>query len=202
MQQTTNVMDNSGQFTVSTIFKPLSRSDWLAMDSGTVNSNPNSGSATPTDTNAPTLDPAAVPSPHTTHTHSILKSTTQALNKWKRMWDEDMALQYPPTATSSRRFGFCRDAVHFYWMAHAMLRANRMNDWRMPPDVRLMHIMTLLRQVRAYVQTDSAQRGEWLGSVGDIDEGFGVQDLTLDMKQIFRPIDEQYRRSPNWEWSQ
>jgi hypothetical protein len=51
-------------------------------------------------------------------------------------------------------------------------------------------MMALLKQVRTYVQTDSAQRGEWMGSVNDIDDDYGVRDLTLDMKMLFRPIDD------------
>jgi hypothetical protein len=36
--------------------------------------------------------------------------------------------------------------------------------------------------------TDGAARGEELGSVGDIDDGYGATDLTLDMAQLFKPL--------------
>lgn len=65
-----------------------------------------------------------------------------------------------------------------------------MNDWRLAPDSRFVHVMTLLKAVRSHVQTDAAHRGEWLGSVGDIHEDFDSQNLTLDMKSFFRPIGE------------
>ncbi|KKZ66646.1 hypothetical protein EMCG_00209 [[Emmonsia] crescens] len=168
-------------FTASNIYNPLSRSDCASMDGTVVKSNPSSGHVTPTDGN------------HNPHTNIIFKSTTQALKKWKRVWDEDMALQYPPTptstgtSTSSRRFGFCRDAVPYYWLAQALLCPSQRDDWKLAPDARLIHIMSMLRKVRGYAQTDAAQRGEDLGSISDIDDGYAIEeDLTLDMKLLFR----------------
>ncbi|KAK2791393.1 hypothetical protein FQN51_002219 [Onygenales sp. PD_10] len=134
------------------------------------------------------LDIASCSSPHP---DVILDSTVQALEKWKHLWDEDMALQYPP-ATCSRRFGFCRDAVPYYWLAQALLRSNRLDAWKLAPDARLMHIMRMLKDVRVYAQTDAAKRGEGLGSISDIHDSYAVEDLTLDMKLIFRPIHQQY----------
>ncbi|PGG99747.1 hypothetical protein AJ79_08436 [Helicocarpus griseus UAMH5409] len=178
-------------FTASTIYNPLSRSECASLDATIVNSNPNYGYSTPTDGGL--LDVASVSSSlQNLHTGTIYKSTIQALKKWKRVWDQDMALQYPPTPTLSRRFGFCRDAVPYYWLAHAMLCSNRLNDWKLTPDARLMHVMTMLRKVRAYAQTDAAQRGEGFGSISDIDDSYAVEDLTLDMRLIFRPIKQHF----------
>ncbi|PGH03952.1 hypothetical protein GX51_03789 [Blastomyces parvus] len=174
----------SGGFSASDIYNPFSCSDRASMDGIVVKSSPSSGHATPThDSHSNGLS---------SHTNIIYKSTTQALKKWKRVWDEDMSIQYPPTPTSTRRFGFCRDAIPYYWLAQALLCPSRQNDWKLTPDARLIHIMTMLQKVRGYAQTDAAQRGEGLGSISDIDDGYAIQDLTLDMKLLFRPIRQQF----------
>ncbi|KAI9876737.1 MAG: hypothetical protein M1830_005836 [Pleopsidium flavum] len=161
---------------------PISQNDWVAAEGGSgPTSNSNSGQATPNHS-------SGMQSPGT---HQLLKATTDALQKWKRTWDEDMTSQYPPSAATYRRFGFCRDGVHFYWLARAFLRNNRAIDWQAPPDSRFVQVMNLLKKVRTWVASDNAQRGEEIGSVGDIDESYGVEDLTLDMKLLFKPIDQQ-----------
>jgi hypothetical protein len=124
-------------------------------------------------------------------THQLLKATNNALDKWKKAWDEDMAIQYPPSSTSYRRFGFCRDGVHFYWLAKHLLKNHRGRDWQMAPDQRFTHVMHLLKSVKSWVVSDSAKRGEELGSVSDIDKDYGVTDLTLDMAQLFKPMNKQ-----------
>lgn len=113
----------------------------------------------------------------------------QALDKWKRTWDEDMATQYPPNSNNYRRFGFCRDAIHFYYLAKYLMKTGI--DYRVPADKRFTHVIYLLKQVRTWVVSDSKKRGEELGSVGDIDQSYGVTDLTLDMSQFFKPINRQ-----------
>ncbi|CZT03779.1 hypothetical protein WAI453_009041 [Rhynchosporium graminicola] len=120
-----------------------------------------------------------------------IKNLNMAFDKWKKTWDEDMATQYPPSSTNYRRFGFCRDAVHFYWLAKYLLQSGRSLDSQMAPDQRFGQVMTLLKSVKNWVQTDSAKRGEELGSVNDIDKDYGVLDLTLDMAQLFKPINQQ-----------
>lgn len=161
---------------------PIAQNDWITTEGGSgPASNSNSGQATPTNI-------SGMQSPGT---HQLLKATTDALQKWKRTWDEDMTLQYPPSASAYRRFGFCRDGVHFYWLARAFLRNHRAADWQAPPDSRFVQVMNLLKKVRTWVASDNAQRGEEIGSVGDIDESYGVEDLTLDMKLLFKPINQQ-----------
>ena len=161
---------------------PIAQNDWVTTDGGSGSaSNSNSGQATPT----------SISGMQSPGTHQLLKATTDALQKWKRIWDEDMTLQYPPSASTYRRFGFCRDGVHFYWLARAFLRNNRAVDWQTPPDSRFVQVMSLLKKVRTWVASDNAQRGEEIGSFGDIDESYGVEDLTLDMKLLFKPINQQ-----------
>ncbi|KAH6716773.1 fungal-specific transcription factor domain-containing protein [Leptodontidium sp. MPI-SDFR-AT-0119] len=122
---------------------------------------------------------------------SSIKAINNAFDKWKKAWDEDMTAQYPPSSSNYRRFGFCRDAVHFYWLAKYLLQSGRSLDSQMAPDQRFGQVMNLLKSVKTWVQTDSAKRGEELGSVNDIDKDYGVLDLTLDMAQLFKPINQQ-----------
>ncbi|MCJ1378331.1 hypothetical protein MMC17_001428 [Xylographa soralifera] len=149
---------------------PISQYDWVAMgNSSAMTSKSNSGQVTPTE-NSGAQSPG---------THQMLKSVTTALTKWKKIWDEDMPLQYPP---DTKRIGFCRDGIHFYWLAYIFLHKSRAADWQSPPDSRFLQVMALLKQAKSYVTSEET------GSVGDIDETYGVEDLTLDMKLLFIPL--------------
>jgi hypothetical protein len=160
------------------ISTPVSQHDWVKgidpTGSGPQSAN-TSGRGTP-------VDPAA---------GQPLKAINNAFDKWKKAWDEDMAAQYPPSSSHYHRFGFCRDAVHFYWLAKYLMKQNRPIEWQMAPDQRFSQVMNLLRSVRTWVVSDSSKRGEELGSVSDIDKDFGLTDLTLDMTQLFKPINKQ-----------
>jgi len=126
-----------------------------------------------------------------------VQSITNALIKWKNMWDRDLQLQYPPSqdpATTPRRLGFCRDGVHFYWLARAFLQTNRLSDWQLPADIRFKQVMSGLRQVRDVGKSDAARRGEEPGSVSDIDHTYNMEALELDMKKLFRPIEDVVER--------
>lgn len=112
-----------------------------------------------------------------------------ALDKWKRTWDADMRNQYPNAPNSYRRFGFCRDGIHFYYLGKYLMKTGM--DFRVAPDQRFTHVIHLLKSVKTWVVSDSAKREEELGSVGDIDQSYGVSDLTLDMAQFFKPINRQ-----------
>ena len=109
------------------------------------------------------------------------------------MWDEDMQLQYPPTGNAdfvARRVGFCRDGVHFYWLARAFLQPNRVRDWRLPADTRFRQVISGLGQVREWSKTEGARRGEEPGSICDIDIQYGTEPLELSMAKLFRPLGE------------
>jgi hypothetical protein len=125
----------------------------------------------------------------------------EVLTKWKRTWDEDVAIQYPqsnPPADASvavaaqtltmQRFGFGRDAVPFYWLARAFLKNTTSLDAHLLPDQRLVTVLKLLKRVKQWVAMDNIRRGEPTGSVNDIDDGYGIDQLTLDMKLFFAPI--------------
>lgn len=125
---------------------------------------------------------------HSSASHQLLRAINIALQKWKKSWDEDMALQYPPSSTHRKRLGFCRDGIHFYWLARLWLRSSRATDWDAAPDQRFLQSMNELKRVRHWVASDNATRGEEIGSVAEIAENYGIEDLTLDMKLLFAPI--------------
>ena len=162
---------------------PVSQYDWIAMNNASARtSKSNSGQATPTDNSG-----AQSPS-----THQLLKATTMALTKWKKVWDDDLNTQYPPGST---RTGFCRDGIHFYWLAQIFLRQNRSSDWRAPPDSRFLQVLALLKQAKTFVPRPNTTQYEETGLVGDIDDQYGVADLTLDMKLLFTPLAPDYHPS-------
>ena len=118
---------------------------------------------------------------------NMLKTLHMAMSKWKVNWDTDIAIQYPPNAMD-RRFGFSRDGIHFYYLGQSFMRSNKPSDWNAPPDVRFMQVMTLLKKIKGFVVNDNYQGGQGTGSVGDIDDTYGIGDLTLDMKLLFRKM--------------
>lgn len=116
-----------------------------------------------------------------------LRSTVGALNLWKTCWDKDLAIQF---THRQRRRGFCRDGIHFYFLAQAFLRQSRPEDWATSADVRCRHVFHLLKQIRPYVASDSAQKGIEIGSMTEIADDYAIADLTLNMRNLFTPLDE------------
>ncbi|EMC93507.1 hypothetical protein BAUCODRAFT_125366 [Baudoinia panamericana UAMH 10762] len=166
---------------------PLSQNDWLDMHggrSGNVSSS-NSGHVTPTD--GMNMQLVAVQQERT--------RLGKALDKWKRAWDQDMDLQYPPGQLRQRRFGFSRDGVHFFYLGRSFYQSQRPSDWTTPPDKRFQQTMALLKRIKGFVLGDNEHKGHDIGSVGDIDDQYGLDDLTLDMKLLFKPYNSQTDRS-------
>ncbi|KAJ5051982.1 uncharacterized protein L3040_001743 [Drepanopeziza brunnea f. sp. 'multigermtubi'] len=152
--------------------------DWRRGDisSSGAHSTNTSGRATPTDSAGQSAQ--------------AIKSLNVAFDKWKKTWDDDIAIQYPPSSSNYRRFGFCRDAIHFYWLGKYLMQNVRGLDCGTAPDQRFSEMMQLLKSVKTWVQADTSKRGEELGSVNDIHKDYGVTDLTLDMAQLFKPINQ------------
>lgn len=127
-----------------------------------------------------------------TDVHNQQKSIGTALAKWKRCWDEDMMLQYPPSKDvdgAPRRVGFCRDGVQFYWLAKAFLQPTRAHDWKLPADRRFQLVLRGLNLAREWSMSDGARRGEEPGSVALIDNDYLTsEDLELDMRKFLKPI--------------
>ncbi|OCT51066.1 C2H2 transcription factor [Cladophialophora carrionii] len=126
-------------------------------------------------------------------TNNMEKSINVALTRWKQVWDRDYALQYPP-GNGYRpivgRVGFCRDGVHFYWLARALMQPNRTHDWQLPADDRLRQVLHGLKKAREWSRTDGAKRGEEPGSVAYIDDDYASETLELDMRKLFRPLQD------------
>ncbi|KAK3369007.1 fungal-specific transcription factor domain-containing protein, partial [Lasiosphaeria ovina] len=155
---------------------PLPQNAWFIGGQGPPSAN-SSGRVTPVDMGASLLGQATT------------KTFLTALQKFKYNWDSDMVTQFPPSGVvHPRRYGFSRDGIHFYWLATYLLSKTRMADLRTAPDQRFTEVIHLLKSVKNWVMTDGAARGEELGSVGDIDDNYGLTDLTLDMTQLFKPL--------------
>ncbi|KAK7981910.1 hypothetical protein PG988_004148 [Apiospora saccharicola] len=159
---------------------PLSQNDWVmkpgSAPPSTTGSANNSGRATPVSGLNQGMSPG------------VYRTICTALDKFKQNWDMDMAIQFPPSIQSPRRYGFCRDGIHFFWLAKYLAKNGKQSDLQMPPDQRMGHVMHLLKSVKSWVMSDGASRREELGSVGDIDNDYGVHDLTLNMASLFRPL--------------
>lgn len=155
---------------------PLSQNDWIVPGSS------DAGSGNASAANSGTGTPVGGFSPQT------YKSLCTALDKFKQYWDMDMAIQFPPSVSNPRRYGFSRDGIHFFWLAKWMLKNTSRADLQMAPDNRFQQVMQLLKSLKSWVMSDGANRGEGLGSVSDIDNEYGVSNLTLDMAQLFRPL--------------
>ena len=154
---------------------PMSHNDWITRSVDTPGaSNESSGVATPIEVDA----------------QQLLARVNGAFDKWKKVWDRDMAAQYPPGARGYRRFGFCRDAAPFYYLAKYLVQ--NACDVRAAPDQRFAQIMSLINSAKNHVVPDSVKRGEELGSVSDIDHDYGVANLVLDMAQLFKPLNKQH----------
>ena len=165
---------------------PLSPSSGAEQHSGGVGvfSTPKSGQGSPAGRSSPSSKHAAAVQER--------KRLSQALEKWKRIWDQDIELQYPSSQTQhQRRFGFSRDGVHFFYLGRSFLQSQRPADWELEPDVRFQKVMALLKRIKSIVALDTEMSGQDIGSVGDIDDQYGLDSLTLDMKLLFKPYDSQ-----------
>ena len=154
---------------------PLSQNDWLEQrgGSGSLSGN-SSGNATPTDAFSPGMSNPAIRQEKT--------RLGSALDRWKRAWDTDMDIQYPPGQTQLRRFGFSRDGVHFFYLGRSLYQSQRSTDWNASADVRFKQVMSLLKRIKSFVLGETGVKGQDIGSVGDIDEQYGLDGLTLDSK--------------------
>lgn len=161
--------------TSSTPATPLSQNEWLEQHNGSGSlSNNSSGRVTPTESGSQCGQSAAA--------QHEKKRLGYALDKWKRTWDIDMDIQYPPNQTQLRRFGFSRDGVHFFYLGRSFLQSQRVSDWTAPADTRFKQVLELLKRIKGFVVGDSDMKGQDIGSVGDIDDQYGLDNLTLDSK--------------------
>lgn len=173
----------------STPVTPLSQNDWLEQHGN--NSRPhsadNSGQGTPTQLSSPQQNKQ-------TAANEEKKRLGQALEKWKRNFDTDLDLQYPSTQYQTRRFGFgfSRDGSPFWYLARSFLHSSQASEFTLPADMRFKRVMALLKRIKSMLVNEKENKGQDIGSVGDIDDQYGLDNnLTLDMKLLFRPYNSQ-----------
>lgn len=158
-------------------YSPMPQHDWIIGAAQNGNSAP--VSANTSGRNTPVND--SIPP-------QMFRALQIALSKFKKSWDEDYIAQFSNSSYLSRRYGFSKDAVPFYWLAQYLLKHTRPSDLHLPSEQRFTQVISLLKSVKSWVETDGAARGEEMGSVGDIDNGYGLDGLTLDMAKVFRPV--------------
>ncbi|PWW74642.1 hypothetical protein C7212DRAFT_298407 [Tuber magnatum] len=115
-----------------------------------------------------------------------VKICQYSLEKWKKAWETDLHSQFPlPTA----RVGFGRDGLPFYWLAKLYLARNRTTEWRhgIDDDRTVAKVKNMLKHVRGFIADDTG-RLDLQGAVSAIDDGYAMDELTYDMKLLFRPI--------------
>jgi hypothetical protein len=177
----------------STPATPLSQNDWLEQNTGRTDSLSanNSGNVTPTE------PPTTSRAPSVNMIQHEKARLEQALNKWKASWDLDMQIQFPRSEFQPKRFGFSRDSVHFYYIARSFLQSSNLSEFAMPADMRFRRVMGLLKRVKTMIADDHGNQGprDVIGSVGDIDDHYGLDNLTLDMTLLFAR-DERMPESP------
>lgn len=158
-------------------FSPMPQHEWL------VNVNQDGKSGPPSANNSGRNTPVNGSIPPQT-----LKALFTALDKWKQNWDYDYVTQFPPSVYLPGRYGFSKDAIHFWWLTKHLLKKTSLSDLELPAEERFAQVMNLLKSAKQWVETDGASRGEEMGSVGEIDRDYGSTGLTLDMAKIFRPL--------------
>lgn len=140
---------------------------------------------------SPTASPTAGVNSALEQTEAMSNSISIALDRWKQAWDQDYALQYPRDTGYSpapKRVGFCRDGVHFFWLARAFMQPDRVHDWQLPADNRLQQALHGLKKAREWSRSDGAKRGEEPGSIAYIDDDYASEAPILDMRKLFRPL--------------
>ncbi|KAF1946829.1 hypothetical protein EJ02DRAFT_491881 [Clathrospora elynae] len=131
--------------------------------------------------------PETPPSGVSEQAQHLLRATVGALELWKKCWDADLAIQFPQ---NQRRRGFCRDGIHFWFLAQLFLRQSR-PDWAAPADDRCRDVFNLLKRIRVHVASDSAQKGIEIGSMTTVADDYAIAHLSLNMKRLFTPLDGQ-----------
>ncbi|KAE9983532.1 hypothetical protein EG328_009872 [Venturia inaequalis] len=167
---------------------PLSQYDWVAHASPQQGGPPDSGRVTPSEGFVQSQQAQQA------HFHKQHLMTVQfGFEKWKQAWDKDMDSQYPSAGSPNgrgnvRREGFCRDAIHFYYLGRNFISHNANFKGYAEADQRVAYVMATLKAIRTHVAQEGDRQGIELGSVVDIDESYGVDDLRLDMKLFFAPL--------------
>jgi hypothetical protein len=170
---------------------PLSSHDWVAPDGR--RSASQSGRATPTDVSAPS---AAYPP----QALQQLRQVANAIEKWHLAWTKDIEEQYhqsPASGVVIPRVGFCRDAEHYYYLAKHFIYSTAPYEWQVESELRMQQVFGLLNQIKNAVASEHGKKGEQIGSVAKMNDGYAagedkynaaIASITLDMEQLFTPV--------------
>jgi len=121
------------------------------------------------------------------HYQQRLLGFNNTLENWKKAWDMDQQLQYPP---AQRRAGYCRDAIHYYFLGKMLIRMGKLEDLQLAPDERCRQIFACLKQIKNLVATEQEKKGLDIGAVTNVNDNYGMEELTLDMKLLFTPVND------------
>ena len=112
----------------------------------------------------------------------------RALDKWINVWYHDLQTQHPDPAS---RVGFSRSGTQYYHLGKLLLRYayRRLAGYHAPGDKN--NVKLTLALLQHSTKTPPGQLTLHREVVpGEIDENYGVEDLTYDMKLLFKPIGE------------
>jgi hypothetical protein len=114
-------------------------------------------------------------------THATLN---RAFQKWREVWTDDFKRQYPePTS----RLGFARDGTAYYYLGMWLLGfSDRPNAGYGPEGEPANVTLTLGMLQRVYNRAETPP----VSADAEIHENYGVEDLTYDMRLLFRPMEE------------
>jgi hypothetical protein len=119
------------------------------------------------------------------------RSINVALARWKHAWDEDLSAQYSSNGVyhqTIQQNGFCREGVHFYWLACAFLQSNQMGEWQLSAEERLRFTLHGMKLARNWSRTDPAARSQELGNALQLGKGQSSEARELHMNKLYRPL--------------
>lgn len=115
---------------------------------------------------------------------SSLGIVEAATDKWIKSWESDISIQYPP---GMERIGYSRDGVHYYWLAKLLIQNCDFINVHSPWNERFHQILKILKNVKTWVSGNQLTRGESTGAVNLVDERYGLEDLSKDLKLLLAP---------------
>lgn len=130
-----------------------------------------------------TMDPYMQPDARDQMIHNL----NSALDSWKKAWDEDFPAQYPdPTS----RVGFSRDGMPYYWVARRCIQKairSQLGFGEEGNDQNVHVTVEMLRHAKGYIARSEQGCPTEEGAVTKIDQNYGIEDLSYNMKLLFRP---------------
>jgi hypothetical protein len=120
---------------------------------------------------------------------SSIDTLSRAFGKWMDVWYRDSLTQYPDPAS---RVGFSRNGTQYYHLAMLYLcyvDRRQAGYFEAGDENNVKLTLAMLQHGRNAVLDPSALQYGGDAEAPEIDESYGVDDLTYDMKLLFKPID-------------